>query len=85
MKARPTCPHAEIAFCPLYIAAHEGQGEGCDDGELMLFGCAVSRGLDYAAAVARLSVRDVAILRFREAAAAAREQTTRNMRALGLH
>lgn len=85
MKPRPACPHTEIVYCPLYAAAHTSGSLGCDDGKLILGECAVSRGLDYPAAVARLPARVVAILRFREAAAAASAQRNRNMRALGLH
>lgn len=81
---KPSCPHAEIVHCPLYAAAHMGRGLGCDDGRLDSGACQVSRGLDDAAEVARLPAREVAILRFREAAAAARAQATRNTRALGL-
>jgi Protein of unknown function (DUF5131) len=29
------CPHSRIEFCPLYIAAHEAGGHGCDDGRLV--------------------------------------------------
>ncbi len=27
---RRRCPHAEIQFCPLYVAAHGASGLGCD-------------------------------------------------------
>jgi hypothetical protein len=27
--ARAPCPHADIRFCPLYIAAHSTDGYGC--------------------------------------------------------
>lgn len=49
------CPHERIEHCPLYVAAHEAGGYGCDDGKLGDHeGCAVDRGVDYGRAVARL-------------------------------
>lgn len=84
------CPHADIRFCPLYLALHDAElvGLGCDDGRLGgLEGCAVARGLDYAPAVERLRARAprlVAEAAFFEEAAAARAQRLRNMRAAGL-
>ena len=49
------CPHDRIEHCPLYVAAHEGGGFGCDDGRLGEHeGCAVNRGMDYGRAVSRL-------------------------------
>jgi hypothetical protein len=50
------CPHPEKRDCPLYRAMHGGGG-GCDDGRLDEGGCAVSRGMDYSAAVAALRDR----------------------------
>lgn len=84
-RSSPGCPHADICFCPLYHATHEGQGLGCDDGRAGEGGCAVDRGLDYAAAVARLDPVKVATLRFEEEGARERAQRDRNLRALGLH
>src|SRR3546814_11770612 len=49
------CPHKNIQFCPLYIAAHGLQDAGgkwhalgCDDGELRDGSRAVARGMRYA-------------------------------------
>lgn len=54
------CPHNDLRFCPLYIAAHEPFGDGCLDGqEGYDNGCAVDRGLlNYDAAVKRVRDRD---------------------------
>lgn len=82
------CPHADIVFCPLYVAAHEGYGFGCDDGGLADGFCAINRGLDYRGELARLnaaSPRLVAQLEFSEHAAAVTAQRKRNMRAAGVH
>lgn len=75
------CPHENIVFCPLYIAAHDGRESiGCDDGRSSGWeGCAVSRGLDYAKAVARLNPRFVEACRKKEQAESGREQRRRNM------
>lgn len=53
------CPHANIIFCPLYIAMHTGRGGSCwpDDGEIQT-GCAVAKGADYEMAVAKLNIID---------------------------
>ena len=83
------CPHPDIRFCPLYIAAHiadEGY-HGCDDGRLDEGGCAVDRTMNYAEAVERLRIVDprlVATLAFLEEAEEARQQRNRNMRAAGI-
>lgn len=84
------CPHKNIVHCPLYLASHDGDPRmsGCDDGRLDEGGCAVDRGMDYAAAVGRLSAFDprlVAQLRWNEEAAEIKAQRARNMRAAGLH
>lgn len=61
----PHCPHKDSRLCPLYVAAHglrnyavRGETDGpisCDDGRSGPDkGCAVTRGLDYAATLARL-------------------------------
>lgn len=77
------CPHAEIRFCPLYIASHENDGLGCVDG--MVDPCRVARGDGaYAAMVARLRPRLVAERRFLEEAEAMKAQRRRNLRAAGL-
>lgn len=81
------CPHKDIRFCPLYIAAHEG-ALGCDDGELGHGSCAASRELDYNQAIATLLAdrpRLVAECRFQEEAAERQAQRLRNMKAAGLH
>lgn len=82
------CQHERIEFCPLYIAAHEGAGLGCDDGRLAEGGCAVSRGMDYGKALARLSSenRDLVLeCASRESEHMRIEQRRRNMKSLGLH
>lgn len=82
------CPHERIEFCPLYVAAHEAGGLGCDDGRLAEGGCAVSRLLDYGKALARVShenrelVMECAEL---ESQHMKTEQRRRNMKNLGLH
>jgi len=82
------CPHARIEFCPLYIAAHEDGGFGCDDGKLGEGGCAVSRGMDYGRALAKLSLANRALVlecAERENETIKIEQRRRNMKNLGLH
>lgn len=84
-----SCPHQNIAFCPLYVAAHDGEMgvNGCDDGRLDEGGCAVARGMDYAAAVGRLMATDprlVAQLRWNEEAAEIKAQRARNLRLAGI-
>lgn len=86
----PDCPHASIRFCPLYVAAHDGEIStlGCiavDDE----FYCEVARGRwDYTAAVDRLYKRApelVQACRRDEAHREAREQRQRNLRLNGIH
>ncbi|GLK72588.1 hypothetical protein KHC23_07695 [Ancylobacter dichloromethanicus] len=87
-KPSAACPHDQAQDCPLYWASHGAGGLGCDDGELWRGGCAVDRGLDYTAALARLQSRNprlVAECAWRREARAARAQGFRNMRAAGLH
>ena len=82
------CPHDRIEFCPLYIAAHEGEGLGCDDGRLGEGGCAISRSMDYGKALARLSLakRELVLeCAERENQHMKIEQRRRNMKNLGLH
>jgi hypothetical protein len=82
------CPHQQIAYCPLYVAAHEAGGFGCDDGKLDHGSCAVDRGMDYGKAVARLWQAKPDLVKEcaeGESAAMACEQRQRNMRAAGLH
>ncbi|GCA49289.1 hypothetical protein KGO5_01732 [Sinorhizobium sp. KGO-5] len=84
------CPHKDVRFCPLYVAAHGGTTSrlGCIDGHIEEGTCAAARKLDYAAAVAKLEAHRpglVAECRFQEEAAEIRAQRLRNMRAAGLH
>jgi len=84
------CPHPNVVYCPLYAAAHEPDGLGCDDGNLAEHeGCAVDRGvMDYNAGVAALCrVRPDTVRERAEAenAAMARQQRQRNLRAAGVH
>lgn len=82
------CPHERIEFCPLYIAAHEAGGLGCDDGRLDEGGCAISRLLDYGRALARLSNENRELVMEcaeKESQYMRNEQRRRNMKNLGLH
>lgn len=82
------CPHPLVQYCPLYVAAHVGRGNSCDDGRLNEGGCAVDRGLDYAATLARLELDQfemVARCQFAERRQASNDQRDRNMRAAGVH
>jgi len=60
------CPHSDIRFCPLYVASHDGSGQGCMDGDEVLGGCAVSRGMDYGKGKARIAARDPLMVADRE-------------------
>lgn len=74
---RRKCPHANIQFCPLYVAAHglqtpEGELLGCDDGKLEDGHCAVDRGMPYAREVAKVRQAEPGLveqLQFKEQAA----------------
>jgi hypothetical protein len=83
--------HSDCYYCPLYHAAHDPaiSAWGCDDGELGTGECAVTRGTrDYAEAIGRLAVlapRLVAGLRFKEEAATAGVQRSRNLRLASIH
>lgn len=82
------CPHSRTEFCPLYVAAHESGGFGCDDGRLAEGGCAVSRGMDYGHALAKLShaKRDLVLeCAERENLNTKIEQRRCNIKNLGLH
>jgi hypothetical protein len=86
------CPHTNIRFCPLYHAAHGmaglPNGHGCDDGRLEDGCCAVSRSMDYEAAVAAMREHlplFVAKLERDERSAAGTAQRERNMRILRLN
>jgi hypothetical protein len=79
------CPHDDIRFCPLYVAAHMPNAGGCDDGRLIDGGCAVTRGMDYADEHRRLEREQfemVARVEFAERRAASSAQRDRNMRML---
>lgn len=82
------CPHPDVRFCPLYIAAHWPGSFGCDDGRLGEGGCAVDRGLSYVGAVAALRAAQPRLVAEAEFAAdheALIAQRKRNMRAAGIH
>lgn len=86
--AATACPHRDIAHCPLYHAAHTGDGGGCDDGQLHTDQCAIARGLDYAQAVANLRITHPGLverLEWNVENAARKQQRARNLRAAGLH
>lgn len=78
------CPHADIAFCPLYHAAHYPGGLGCDDGKLAAGSCAVARGLSYKNSIAKLNRAFVDKLKRLAAEAESATQQERNRRAAGL-
>lgn len=83
-----TCPHKNIQFCPLYVAAHMQNANGCDDGRLGEGECGVARGQSYERSVAALVAvepRLVAELRFSEEAADSKQQRARNMALNRIH
>lgn len=89
-SANTKCPHANIVHCPLYHACHDARfaDSACDDGRLEQGGCAVDRGMDYSAAVARIRTVDprlVAEMEWQEAAEQSKQRRAQNMRAAGLH
>lgn len=86
--ARRQCPHDDTRWCPLYHAAHIPDAGGCDDGVLDSGGCAVTRGMDYTAAVGALRATHPGLvehIEWREAVERAKAQRARNLRLLGLH
>lgn len=89
MKKGPGCPHADVQFCPLYIASHgDAPGHGCDDGRLDEGGCGADRRVNYAAEVAWLRLHKpgyVEQIEWRQAAAERQKQRARNMQLLRLH
>jgi len=88
MRTTKNCPHPLVQYCPLYVAAHVGRGNSCDDGRLNEGGCAVDRGLDYASTLARLELDQfemVARCQFAERQQASNDQRDRNMHAAGVH
>lgn len=86
MKRR--CPHDDVRFCPLYIAAHAGNAPSCDDGGMWDGGCAVDRGMSYARQVELLRVKCPGMV---EQAAWSEDidkrgaQRLRNLRQNGIH
>lgn len=52
------CPNSDIRYCPLYVAAHAGHGEGCMDGEEWQGSSAVDRGMNYHTERDRIAARD---------------------------
>jgi hypothetical protein len=82
------CPHKDIRFCPLYLAAHSGRGFSCDDGQLDKQTCAVARGMDYRKQVERIRKVYPGLVEqceFWEKDDERQAQRRRNMRLLGLH
>lgn len=85
------CPHENIVHCPLYHACHEPSrfpGCACDDGKLDQGGCAIDRGMDYAATVAKMRAIDprlIAEMEWKEAEEQRQHQRVWNIRAAGLH
>jgi hypothetical protein len=82
------CPHDNIAHCPLYVASHAANGLGCDDGRLFEGECAVARGMDYDAQLAKLIRADLEIVaecEWRARKQAASLQRLRNMKTNGVH
>lgn len=85
---REGCPHADIRWCPLYHAAHEGWGLGCDDGGLGDGNCAVARGQDYARSIGKIRTLHpgyVERIEWNEDAEAIAQQRERNVRLNGVH
>lgn len=90
---RKGCPHAEIRFCPLYVALHDPVlvRWGCDDGRLDAGSeCGAARRIDYEARLRQLRKRAPLMVAQceRRAREAWREppgvQRARNMALLGL-
>lgn len=84
---RKGCPHADIRFFPLYIAAH-GTGFGCADDQLAEGGCAVDRGMSYAAEFELIRVKCPGLIedaQWREAIETGKAQRARNHRLNGIH
>ncbi|MBE0694965.1 MAG: hypothetical protein IH590_17955 [Aquamicrobium sp.] len=88
MSDNTACPHSDVRFCPLYIAAHVGNAPSCDDGRIWDGRCAVARGLDYRQHVELLRVRCPGIVELAEWAEEAERrsaQRRRNMLLNGVH
>lgn len=81
------CPHDDIMYCPLYIAAH-GTGLGCDDGRLGEGGCAVDRGMSYRAERELIRTKKPGLVEqaeWNEDLARRTAQRQRNLRVNGIH
>lgn len=84
---RTPCPHADIRFCPLYIAAHSAEGLGCalvDPDH-----CDSGSKAAYAARIAKLEQTITGRVLIEQCANAEEEaqwraQRERNRKALGL-
>lgn len=84
----PDCPHKDVQFCPLYVAAHDPAGLGCDDGELGHGECAVSRGMVYARQLELIRVKCPGMieqLQWNEDGQKMRDQRAVNLRVNGIH
>lgn len=82
------CPHKDVKFCPLYVAAHGLFGLGCDDGNLGDGECAVARGMVYQRQIELIRVQCPGIveqLQWNEDGQKMQEQRARNLRANGIH
>lgn len=79
------CPHRDVRFCPLYVAAHTDSPASCDDGRMGEGSCAIARGRSYARSIARLDQELVAPCEWHEAEAERTARRERNFRAAGLH
>jgi len=87
---KSTCPHANLVYCPLYVASHDPRLAvfGCDDGKMTEDSlCAASRGLDFNGMLAALEAGNplfIQSLAMRERNAAAQAQRVRNLQRSGL-
>lgn len=82
------CPHNDVQFCPLYVAAHEAGLPTCIVGD-WANGCSIERGKDdYCQLVAdlfRAAPKLVATCAEAQSRIASEQQIRRNMRAAALH
>ena len=83
------CPHADIARCPLYVAAHQPGAPTCMRKDWDTFGgCDVDQGVDYAQLLGALMAqapRLVAQVEWNTRLAESRAQRDRNLRLNGVH
>lgn len=82
------CPHRDVRFCPLYLAAHMGAGFGCDDGRLEEQACGVARDVSYAANLERLRIAVPGLveqLQWQEDLVERAAQRAINLRRNGIH